>query len=144
MRRQQPFVKQAVCTLLTLLALMLVAQIGLVSAAGQPQVNICHFDKDAGIWKKINIGSPAVAAHLGNHDDSLPGGTTSKTSTELDENCQPRPTGCGNCSEAHGSPGCSDTDCQNTVCANDSFCCDTAWDSICVEEALDLCDCGAP
>src|SRR5262249_44783907 len=73
MRHPKPFVKQAVCTLLTLLALMLVAQISFVSAAGhgQPKVDICHFDVDAGSWTKISIGSPAVAAHLAHHDDCV-------------------------------------------------------------------------
>lgn len=29
--------------------------------------------------------------------------------------------------------------CTDTVCAVDSFCCDSAWDGICVGEAFDLC-----
>jgi hypothetical protein len=52
--------------------------------------------------------------------------------------------GTGDCCVADGLPGCEDVDCCNAVCAIDSFCCDTAWDSICVGEAEDepLCDCG--
>ena len=46
---------------------------------------------------------------------------------------------CGNCTEAHGEPGCEQAECEATVCALDSFCCDVAWDGICVGEALDLC-----
>lgn len=38
-----------------------------------------------------------------------------------------------------GAVGCTDTDCCATVCAIDSFCCNTSWDSVCVNEALDLC-----
>jgi len=33
--------------------------------------------------------------------------------------------------------GCSE--CATTVCTADSYCCDTAWDSLCVQEAGDLC-----
>ena len=46
---------------------------------------------------------------------------------------------CGDCVEAHGEPGCEQSECEATVCALDSFCCDTAWDAICVNEALDVC-----
>jgi hypothetical protein len=38
-----------------------------------------------------------------------------------------------------GSPGCTDVDCCNTVCTVDAFCCQTAWDGICVSEAAQLC-----
>jgi hypothetical protein len=44
-----------------------------------------------------------------------------------------------------GSVGCTDPDCCEAVCAIDPFCCDVFWDSICVGEAVDLCDgCGDP
>jgi len=43
---------------------------------------------------------------------------------------------------AVGSPGCTDEDCCNTVCAVDFFCCLSFWDAICVSEAIQLC--GAP
>jgi len=35
-----------------------------------------------------------------------------------------------------GRPGCSDTVCQNEVCAFDPFCCDVEWDDICIDEAI--------
>lgn len=38
-----------------------------------------------------------------------------------------------------GGPGCTDAACCDTVCALDPFCCDTAWDGLCVAGALDLC-----
>jgi len=51
--------------------------------------------------------------------------------------------GTGSCYVVHGTPGCSDSDCCETVCAVDIFCCNTSWDQICVNEALDLCgNCG--
>jgi hypothetical protein len=45
-----------------------------------------------------------------------------------------------------GGPGCSDVACCDIVCALDAFCCDTAWDSICVDEAVANCGikCGSP
>jgi hypothetical protein len=48
---------------------------------------------------------------------------------------------CGpsNCCGAHGGVGCNDSACQDVVCAIDPFCCDTEWDSICADEAIELC-----
>ncbi len=43
-----------------------------------------------------------------------------------------------------GTPGCSDADCCNAVCAVDGFCCSIAWDGICVNEALSLCSSKGP
>ena len=37
------------------------------------------------------------------------------------------------------SVGCSDAGCQDTVCGVDPFCCEEAWDSICADEANELC-----
>ncbi len=51
--------------------------------------------------------------------------------------CGPIPHGC--CVE--GGPGCSNMTIQNCVCAQDSFCCNTAWDGICVDE-VDAFGCG--
>ena len=46
---------------------------------------------------------------------------------------------CGNCVESHGGIGCEIGECEAAVCAIDPFCCDVAWDGICVLEALDIC-----
>jgi len=49
---------------------------------------------------------------------------------------------CGNgndCCASYRTPGCSDVDCCNTVCAVDPFCCTVAWDGICAGEAASLC-----
>jgi hypothetical protein len=43
-----------------------------------------------------------------------------------------------------GTPGCSDQACCETVCAVDPFCCQTAWDTICVNEAATMCGFKAP
>ncbi len=43
------------------------------------------------------------------------------------------------CCVANPTPGCSDSDCCNIVCALDPVCCDTAWDAICAGEAVTEC-----
>lgn len=49
--------------------------------------------------------------------------------------------GSGDCfTETPGVPGCADTACCEAVCAVDPFCCATEWDSICVGEAVTLCE----
>ena len=51
----------------------------------------------------------------------------------------------GDCCVANpGTMGCNDTDCCNTVCAADAYCCATEWDQICASEAVAMCTaCGA-
>eukprot|EP01084_Bolivina_argentea_P051475 94703_1 len=44
------------------------------------------------------------------------------------------------CLTEHGNSGCiNDINCETDICAQDSFCCDTDWDSICVDLANDIC-----
>lgn len=38
----------------------------------------------------------------------------------------------GSCFEAHGTAGCVNETCCNTVCALDTFCCENVWDAACV------------
>jgi len=38
-----------------------------------------------------------------------------------------------------GGPGCTDIECCQIVCASDPFCCDVAWDGLCVGGAQTLC-----
>lgn len=47
--------------------------------------------------------------------------------------------GFGDCCFRHSTPGCDDTTCCNDVCAQDAFCCETEWDSFCVDIAQELC-----
>jgi hypothetical protein len=51
--------------------------------------------------------------------------------------------GSGSCYET-GLPGCNDATCCAVVCEEDPFCCETEWDGLCVNEALDMCGCAAP
>ncbi|MEM7228009.1 MAG: hypothetical protein AAF432_04255, partial [Planctomycetota bacterium] len=46
------------------------------------------------------------------------------------------------CFQQHDSVGCDDEACCNLVCAEDSFCCEVSWDSLCVDEANVLCATG--
>ena len=43
------------------------------------------------------------------------------------------------CCFAHPMPFCADESCCETVCAVDPFCCTTAWDDLCADEAAELC-----
>jgi hypothetical protein len=45
-----------------------------------------------------------------------------------------------NCYDSRPEPGCDDQVCEDTVCAIDPWCCNFNWDSICVIEAIDLCN----
>lgn len=46
----------------------------------------------------------------------------------------------GDCFSTHGSAGCADGTCCESVCTVDEFCCTTAWDATCVQLALVQCD----
>ncbi len=44
------------------------------------------------------------------------------------------------CAEAHATGGCSDFPCCELICEYDHACCDSEWDSSCVESAYTFCD----
>lgn len=46
------------------------------------------------------------------------------------------------CCTAHGAAGCDDEQVESCVCADDDYCCETAWDQSCVNAAVDG-GCGA-
>ena len=48
-----------------------------------------------------------------------------------------------NCCESQPTPGCSDPECEATVCACDPFCCDVQWDGLCAGTGLGGDGCGA-
>ena len=45
----------------------------------------------------------------------------------------------GDCCTSNAYPGCEVPFVQDCVCALDSYCCDTLWDGLCVQQALDDC-----
>jgi hypothetical protein len=57
------------------------------------------------------------------------------------DSCGAPPHACCNT----GGPGCIDSEIEAAICAVDAYCCETAWDSICVGEVTtivgDNCDC---
>ena len=50
--------------------------------------------------------------------------------------CVPEDTDC--CVD-NGTPGCDFAPVEACVCEVDPFCCDTAWDDICADEAVTDC-----
>lgn len=51
----------------------------------------------------------------------------------------PCPGGDGDCCVPNMTLGCDQPDCCECVCAQDPFCCDVAWDSVCVELTAGVC-----
>ena len=45
----------------------------------------------------------------------------------------------GSCVEARPEPGCDDLACCDAVCELDTVCCEIAWDSVCVDTAVQTC-----
>ncbi|MCX5641073.1 MAG: hypothetical protein NT059_09720 [Planctomycetota bacterium] len=45
----------------------------------------------------------------------------------------------GNCCRAHDNGACNDAACCASVCAQDAYCCNTLWDSVCAGVARDTC-----
>jgi len=62
-----------------------------------------------------------------------------------DETCASCPADCGACDGGccvqGDTPGCNQGDVASCVCANDSYCCEVAWDELCVTAARE--ECGA-
>lgn len=48
-------------------------------------------------------------------------------------------TDSGDCCVPHMDPGCETPPIQVCVCTLDAFCCNTSWDALCVDAALDSC-----
>ncbi len=49
------------------------------------------------------------------------------------------PDGDGDCCVPHETTGCDDEECTAIVCGNDSFCCESQWDSLCADAANNDC-----
>ena len=48
----------------------------------------------------------------------------------------------GGCYVIHPAPGCADAACCTSVCADDIYCCEAQWDTLCANRALVLCRSG--
>ncbi|MBM4345865.1 MAG: hypothetical protein FJ100_21035 [Deltaproteobacteria bacterium] len=56
------------------------------------------------------------------------------------ENCKTCGLDCGPCSDGckeAPAPGCDGCSCQDCVCKKDPFCCQSAWDGLCVQECVE-------
>lgn len=60
---------------------------GQVEAAKMPKVEICHFDADEGVFKKISVSGNAVQNHLANHGDIFPASSNGAGAITLDAEC---------------------------------------------------------
>jgi len=112
---------------------------GAALAKGTGQIEICHFQEGTGGWRKLMIGESAAPAHLGDHDDAVPGGVTPRTLTSLNAACRAPLPGCRDCLVVKRDVGCELEACEAVVCEEDPFCCEVEWDFICVAEALSDC-----
>ncbi|MGP1347714.1 MAG: hypothetical protein ACTS3F_13740 [Phycisphaerales bacterium] len=73
------------------------------------------------------------------------GGTYQGDGTDCASVECPQPLSCGSpeagsCCESNGTPFCDDAACCDLICAADPFCCDTAWDTACANQAIDQCE----
>ena len=57
----------------TIASLFLLSMATVEAAGNNAKEDICHFDKDAGLFHVINISSKAVLSHLSKHGDHYAG-----------------------------------------------------------------------
>jgi hypothetical protein len=122
---------------------------GMINFAANPTVAGCTFNRNSGsAMHNVNSGPMMTNCVLwGDSPDEISG---SATVTHSD--VQGGYPGTGNidadplfvtpesdCCFPHGSVGCEDPACEALVCEVDPFCCDTEWDTLCADEAADLC-----
>ncbi len=86
------------------------------AASNSSSADIKKDDGAKGLFKAVKASAPAACPSCG-HDVCTEG--------------TPLLTACSSCAA--------------TVCAADPFCCNVAWDALCIDEAVDLCgECGTP
>lgn len=121
---------------------------GSSTSSGGPAGDCCTASPSTG------CGDPAIEECVCQQDDSC-------CTTEWNEQCveQVDELGCGfcggsaasggsggnpggECCSPSGMPGCMDQAVEQCVCAQDDYCCTTAWDDTCVLEIGDF-GCGA-
>lgn len=93
-------------------------------------------------------GDPPPPAGDGGGDPPPPAGDDGGDPPPPEETTgggDPPPAEGGDCCVAGDAPGCADATVQACVCGQDSYCCDTAWDAVCVDEvgSLGCGTCGA-
>ena len=83
-----------------------------------------------GFSKKLKF--PA-AIEIADTKKLLTSGGYPQTSSDTDA-----PSGLGACCTVDEAPGCGETAVESCVCAQDVYCCDTAWDQLCVDQVESL------
>jgi hypothetical protein len=107
----------------------------LVTGTSNPWASELCFTASAGTTYYIAVGGFAS-------------GTNGSGSMTISEGCGGGGGGIcsassNDCCSPNTTPFCSDSDCCNTVCQFDPFCCETEWDSQCAGEASEFCaSCG--
>jgi hypothetical protein len=81
-------------------------------------------------WEEV-CAAAVEALACGHCDGSA--GTGDPPPGESGDSGEPPPPA-GGCCEILMTPGCDDPAVQACVCMEDAFCCDTAWDDVCVNE----------
>lgn len=109
-------------------------------------------DTDASLTATESTGeSSDVEKHTTSSDDDASSTSESSSTTSDDplvtssEETSSSDIGelAASCCSVSEAPGCPDDDVEACVCAQDPFCCDSAWDEVCVNTAS-YGDCGDP
>jgi len=94
---------------------------------------------------KVAIGAIGATGATGPQGPEGPAGPTGPTGPTGPKGgkggCVDVPGPVCNCCTGGDGVGCDCQDCQDIVCGADSFCCNTAWDSICDGAATSMCGC---
>ena len=83
-------------------------------------------------------GNGMCDANLGENCSTCPQDCTCAPGQQCQNGICTGGGGDAGCQES-GTPGCGGCQCEACVCAMDPYCCQTAWDSICVDECQNQC-----
>ena len=93
--------------------------------------NQCSQDIEPNLLLDVSAGQGSTTSS----SDSLEVGQEEHQCAPMDSNCF---------TNDPNRIGCDNTYCQEKVCENESFCCDSRWGRICKRQALDVCNtCGS-
>lgn len=98
-------------------------------------------------WEEVCASAVEALAcgHCGGESETFdpPPGDSGEEPPPGDTGEEPPPPA-GGCCDVLMTPGCDDPAVQDCVCMEDAFCCDTAWDELCVGlvDSLACGDCG--
>lgn len=139
-------------------------QLSVCPSTSSAEYNFVVFQGSCGNLEPVACGDPAVCSGGGNGASATffadpckeylvafgpwtasPAGAVITSAGTISITCNPPSgpscgqAGFGSCFTPHDGPNCDSASCCGAVCGFDPYCCDTAWDSICVQEAYLLC-----